>query len=71
MDLTVLREVVTVVSFVAFLGVVAYAVYPGNRQRFDAAARAPLDEVDPPSPQPSPRGEGANDGRGFANGSDS
>jgi cbb3-type cytochrome oxidase subunit 3 len=44
MEINLLREAVTVVSFLAFLGVVGYAVHPGNRQRFDAAARAPLDE---------------------------
>ena len=57
MDLDFVRIVVTVLSFAAVLGVVAYAVYPGNRKRFDEASRIPLDE---PSPQPSPRGEGAN-----------
>ncbi len=27
-----------------FLGVVAYALWPKNRERFERAARAPLDE---------------------------
>ena len=44
MDINLLREAVTVLSFVAFLGVVAYAVHPANRARFDDAARLPADE---------------------------
>ncbi len=90
MDITLLREAVTVASFLAFLGIVAYAVHPANRRRFDAAARMALDDEGPspqsvvspclgrgqgeggcasgrPSPQPSPKAEGANDGRGFEN----
>ena len=42
--ITLLREAVTVASFATFLGIVAYAVYPGNKKRFDEAARLPLDE---------------------------
>ena len=42
--INLLREAVTVASFTAFLGIVAYAAYPGNRKRFDEAARLPLDE---------------------------
>ena len=71
MDINVLREVVTVLSFGSFVAVVFYAVSPKNRQRFDEAARLPFDEepalaVRPP-PQPSPKGEGANVGHGSAN----
>ncbi len=44
MDINVVRELVTVASFVAFMGIVAYAVFPGNKERFDKAARLPLDE---------------------------
>jgi len=44
MDIDVLREVVTVLSFASFAGIVAWAVHPGNRQRFEEAARMPLDE---------------------------
>jgi cytochrome c oxidase cbb3-type subunit 4 len=29
---------------ILFLGVVVYALWPGNRKKFDRAARAPLDE---------------------------
>jgi len=44
MDVNVVREVVTVVSFAAFVVIVAWAVYPGNKRRFDEAARLPFDE---------------------------
>lgn len=44
MDINVLREVVTVVSFLAFLGVVGYAVHPANQKGFEEAAKLPLDE---------------------------
>ncbi len=55
MDINVLREIVTVVSFLTFIGIVAWAVAPGNRARFEQAARLPLEE-EGPSAQPSPRG---------------
>jgi cytochrome c oxidase cbb3-type subunit 4 len=44
MDINLLREAVTVISFGAFLGVVVYAIHPRNKQRFEEAARLPLDE---------------------------
>ena len=44
MDINLLREAVTVASFLAFLGVIGYAVHPGNKERFDEAAKLPLDE---------------------------
>jgi cytochrome c oxidase cbb3-type subunit IV len=44
MDINLLREALTVISFVAFLGVVAFALNPRNGGRFDEAARLPLDE---------------------------
>lgn len=46
MDMTLLREVTTVVSFATFVGIVFWAVYPGNKERFEQAARLPLDEGD-------------------------
>jgi cytochrome c oxidase cbb3-type subunit 4 len=48
MDVNILREIVTVLSFAGFLGIVAYAMKPGNRERFDAAARVPLDDEEAP-----------------------
>jgi cytochrome c oxidase cbb3-type subunit IV len=44
MDINVVREVVTVVSFGAFVAIVAWAVFPGNKRRFDEAALLPFDE---------------------------
>ena len=32
--------------FVLFIGVVIYALWPGNRQKFEHAARMPLDSDD-------------------------
>ena len=46
MDVNLLREIVTVLSFAAFLGIVAFAMNPRNRERFEEAARVPLDEED-------------------------
>jgi cytochrome c oxidase cbb3-type subunit 4 len=43
-DINLIREAVTVAAFLAFLGVVFYAVHPANKKRFDEAARLPLDE---------------------------
>ncbi len=68
MDVTFLREAVTVLSFAAFVAIVAYVVHPGNRARFEEAARLPLDDEEP-SPQPSPKAEGAIVGSGFVNAS--
>ncbi len=44
MEINLLREMVTVLSFAAFVGVVAYAVKPGNGERFAKAAQLPPDE---------------------------
>lgn len=44
MDVTILREAMTVVSFLVFIGIVIFAVHPKNRARFEEAARLPLDE---------------------------
>ncbi len=59
MDINLLREIVTVMSFTGFVGIVVYAVHPRNRTRFEEAGRLPFDD------EPSPKGEGANVGRGF------
>jgi cytochrome c oxidase cbb3-type subunit 4 len=47
MDINILREIVTVASFLAFAGIVAYAYTPRNRERFDEAARLPLGDDRP------------------------
>ncbi len=43
MDINLLREAVTVLSFAAFIAIVVHAVNPRNRGRFDEAARLPFD----------------------------
>ena len=43
-DIDLAREAVTVVSFLVFLAIVAFAVHPRNRARFDEAARLPLED---------------------------
>jgi cytochrome c oxidase cbb3-type subunit IV len=42
MDINTLRSVMTVVSFVVFLGIVAWAVSAKNKSRFEQAAQLPL-----------------------------
>ena len=44
MDILFLREAATVVSFATFAGVVWFAVTPRNKQRFEEAARLPLED---------------------------
>ena len=44
MDINLVREVVTVASFAAFAGIVAWVVSPRNNERFEEAARQPLEE---------------------------
>ena len=45
-DINLLRIAVTVVSFVVFVGILAWAASARNRERFDAAARLPFEEGD-------------------------
>jgi cbb3-type cytochrome oxidase subunit 3 len=54
MDINLMREAVTVTSFVTFLGIVVYASWPANARRFDEAAMVPLQDDDP-LPNPLPR----------------
>ncbi len=44
MDINVLRGLLTLAFLIAFLAIVFYAWSSKNRQRFDEAARLPLDE---------------------------
>jgi len=44
MDVNLLRVVVTLLSFAAFIGICAYAIHPRNRGHFEEAARLPADE---------------------------
>jgi len=46
LDMNVVREIVTVVSFLAFVGIVAWVVAKGNAQRFEEASRLPFEEGD-------------------------
>ena len=40
-----------VILLVLFAGALIYALWPRNQDRFDRAARAPLDEADTPEQQ--------------------
>lgn len=42
MDLNTLRSLVTVMSFAAFLGILAWAFARGNREQFEEAAALPF-----------------------------
>jgi cytochrome c oxidase cbb3-type subunit 4 len=44
MDINTVRVIVTVVSFAAFVAILAWALAPGNRSRFESAARIPQEE---------------------------
>ncbi len=50
MDIQDLRSIVTVASFVAFLGIVWWAYGAPRKAAFDEAARLPLDDDDTPRP---------------------
>jgi len=53
-DINILREVMTVLSFLAFSAIVIYAYTPRNRERFEEAGRVPLDDE-----PPARKGDGA------------
>lgn len=44
MDINTLRSIVTVVAFLAFLGIVIWAYSDRSKAAFDQAARLPFDE---------------------------
>jgi len=46
MDINLLRSIVTVLSFVLFIGIVVWAWSARNRERFDEAARLPFEQQD-------------------------
>ena len=46
MDINTLRSVVTLVSFVTFVGILWWALSKRNQARFDEAARLPFDQED-------------------------
>ncbi len=49
MDMTVIRSLVMVAAFVTFICIVAWAWSGSRRERFEAAARLPLEESEPES----------------------
>jgi cytochrome c oxidase cbb3-type subunit 4 len=44
MDINVLRSLATVVSFITFIGILAWAWSRKNRQAFDEAAHLPFEQ---------------------------
>ncbi|MBL8385705.1 MAG: cbb3-type cytochrome c oxidase subunit 3 [Burkholderiales bacterium] len=46
MDLNTLRIIVTVTSFLVFLGIIAWAIAPANRASFERASMIPLNDDD-------------------------
>ncbi len=46
MDVNTARAAITVLAFVAFLGIVYWAYTSRNRKRFDEAANLPFDDED-------------------------
>jgi cytochrome c oxidase cbb3-type subunit 4 len=57
LDMNLVRIAVTVLSFAAFMGILAYVASPRNRERFEEAARLPFDEDPLPNPLPRERGQ--------------
>jgi cytochrome c oxidase cbb3-type subunit 4 len=47
MDMGVLRSIMTVLAFITFLGIVAWAYSGKRKQAFDAAARMALEDDEP------------------------
>ena len=61
MDINTLREIVTVLSFAAFLGIIAWAWSGRQKSRFAEAAQLPFDGDDAPAgtgPTGARKGEG-------------
>jgi cytochrome c oxidase cbb3-type subunit 4 len=46
MDINTIRIAITLISFAAFLCIVAWAMSPAKRRDFEEAARLPLSEDD-------------------------
>ncbi len=47
MDLNTLRITMTLISFAVFIGIIAWALAPGNRSAFEEASRIPLSDDEP------------------------
>jgi cytochrome c oxidase cbb3-type subunit 4 len=50
MDINTIRTAITVLAFLTFLAIVAWAWSSHRREDFEAAARLPLDEEDNATP---------------------
>ena len=57
MDINLLRTIITVACFAAFVAIAIWAFAPGRRKRFDEAANLPFadDEIAERSAQPRER----------------
>jgi cytochrome c oxidase cbb3-type subunit 4 len=49
MDINIVREAVTVISFIIFIGILAWAYGKGSKPGFDQAAMIPFEEDDEPA----------------------
>jgi len=47
MDLNTLRITMTLISFAVFIGIIAWALAPGNRAAFEEASLIPLSDDEP------------------------
>ena len=52
-DVNILRTILTVVSFLIFMGIVAWAWSGARRERFGEASRLPLEEDPRLEPRPA------------------
>lgn len=48
MDINDVRSVITVLSLIAFIGIVVWAYGPGRKRQFEEAAQMPFTEDDRP-----------------------
>jgi cytochrome c oxidase cbb3-type subunit 4 len=46
MDINIIRIAVTILSFVAFAGILVWVMRPSNRDRFSAAENLPFADAD-------------------------
>ena len=67
MDINLLRSLVTLAAFAAFVGIVWWAYGPARKERFERDAQLPFIEDDPSPRKPAEGGAGS---VGFADGCD-
>ena len=48
MDINIVREAITVISFLLFMGILIWAYGNGSKRGFDEAARIPFEEDEEP-----------------------